>query len=111
MNHMDRRVRRKKIAEWVKNKGSDRAALLGAVLEFSLHEATIRTACSENGVDLVRADTKMKTSTYRIIAALFDPKPKLADIARAQGVSYQLVQQIRTACVEAGIPVKGGDGK
>jgi len=105
VGHAARRLRREKVAQYVRRAGGAREALDAAAEKFGVTVNTVRTACREHGVAYVAAVShESPASTYKIIAALFTTA-RMDDIAAKHRVSKAFVSQVYARCRKAGIPV------
>jgi transposase len=94
------RERRRRIAEFVAQGHSrkEAASAFGVSLDHVLK------SCQEFGVP-VKELTHFRSSTYGVIAALFNESLTLEEIGQTFRISRQRVHQIYQKCLEVGIPI------
>ncbi len=102
VTHAARYARRRAIANAVEAAGG---STRGIAAEFGVSETTVCYACREFGVTIVPRRLQGQFSSYRVIAALFDPARTLTQIGQDLNVSHQRVGMIYRTCREAGVPV------
>lgn len=96
MSHEDRRLRRKKIADYAKDHTDRETAK-----KFGITSQTVRFSRNEFQVSKAYKQ-EVPPSSYEIIAALIRGEQK-SEIARRFGVSQQFIGQVRDRAVKHGV--------
>lgn len=75
---------------------------------YELSTGYIYKLCRESGVEHVPIEKlrRLKTSTYLILADLFNPKLSYSQIANKYGIKKQRVEEIYHTAIESGIPIR-----
>ena len=99
--HIDRALRRKKMADRVR-KG---ASLSEVAQEFKVSLSSVKAACLEHDVEPARRAAPNVTA-LDVVAALLKGEETQSDVARRLGISRQRVHQIVVEAKKAGIKLK-----
>jgi hypothetical protein len=101
LSHDARLARRRAIAQAVRAAGGQTH---GIAMTFGVSQTTVHFACAECGV-AIQPRRSGKSSTYALIAALFDAGRTMDAIAREFGVTAQRIGNVYRDCRRAGVPV------
>jgi uncharacterized protein (DUF433 family) len=98
LNHKQRCVRRREIAEFVRQGGGTAAA----AKKFGVTIQSVRLACREFGVPIV---ARCSSTVYAVIAEL-QQGGTITIVADKLGITRQRVSFVRKKCLEYGISLK-----